>query len=340
MGTSSRPLAVCISDIHFNINTLPLASVALQSALDKATALNIPLIIAGDLNDTKAILRGEVSNALISILQNAKVRVITLVGNHDRLNEKRPENSLNFLKPYCDVIDRHYYNSNLGIDFIPYQSSNQDFLNEISKCKDLVVCHQGFKGAYMGDYIQDKSSVDPSILLNVKIFSGHYHRHQTLGVVTYIGSPYTVTSGEANDGAKGYLVLNEDRSFDREILNLRKHIKLEYRWNDPLIATQNDPFSHNINPEDLVWLKVKGPYSELKKLDKAKIGQSLLGHSNFKLDLVPEDFDKEQKVKQTLLTPRTSKELFTTLIDEEAETEEQKLYLKELTDEIVPSTRS
>lgn len=319
----SEPIAVCISDIHFNINILSIASTALQAALSKAEQLDVPLVIAGDLNDTKAIIRAEVANKIISILEDAAVEIIILEGNHDKINEKSSEHGLNYLRPYATIVDSTRSVSRLN--FVPYQSSNKEFLKQIDRHDGIVICHQGFLGAYMGDYIQDKSSVSPEAVKNVRIISGHYHRHQTLGTVTYIGSPYTITFGEANDGPKGFIVLNSNGTFTREILNLRKHVILE-RTVSHLTTPASD-----INPGDLVWLKVKGPYSELQKINKKQIGEQLFGHNNFKLDLISTDSLPSNVFVETM-TPDV---MFDTLIDSLEESDEQKNYLKSLWRELV-----
>lgn len=289
-----KPIAVCISDIHFSIQNLALASTALSAALKKAEELDIPLIIAGDLNDTKAIIRAEVANAIISILKGSKVKIHILAGNHDLINEKGSEHGLNYLRPYAYVISEPQYLTS-KIFLAPYMNNTDRFCTQIIMDMFdeglIMIMHQGFMGAQMGDYIQDKTSLDPSFVRNFKVISGHYHRHQTLGTVTYIGSPYTITYGEANDGPKGFLILNEDGSFTREILNLRKHIILNRD-----LQTANDPIE-NYNESDLVWLKITGPKVELDQLNKTDLGLKLFGHSNFKLDLLPIEENNQKQLK-------------------------------------------
>jgi DNA repair exonuclease SbcCD nuclease subunit len=354
----NNPIAVVISDIHFNINTLALASAALKAALSRAELLNIPLIIAGDLNDTKAIIRGEVANALIKILSTARVPVYILVGNHDLLNERGTEHGLNFLAPYAKIIDKI---TQPGINrggkhtyLIPYQSDSQkiiDFIDSGIPKDSILIMHQGFLGAAMGDYIQDRSSLSPMLFKDLTVISGHYHRHQTItstnevklsldhqnkmrpcgtGTITYIGSPYTITFGEANDGPKGFLILNADGSFQREILNLRKHQIIEFHIDN----LEDVDLLDQVNPHDLVWLKIRGSLSQLSKINKKDLGAKLLGHSNFKLDLIATESNKTE-VKRT--DSLTDSQLLDNIVDNIKDTQEQKSYLKELWRELVKS---
>lgn len=325
----SKPIAVCISDIHFNLNNLELSTKALQAAINKATELDIPLVIAGDLHDTKAIIRAEVANRLISLLKSTDILIYILVGNHDLINEKVKDNSLEYLNLLKDVILVKSPVECGLFGSIPYQTSNEAFIKALNYMPygKIIIAHQGFQGAFMGDYIQDKSSIPMNDeLFRYKIISGHYHRHQMVGPVTYIGSPFTMSFGEANDGPKGFLVLNDDGSYERVILNLRKHVIVE-RTTEDLLTPQP-----GVNSDDLLWVKVRGPRSELAKIKKAEVGAVFLGHSNFKLDLIPTD-QPEQKPEES--TPLTDSELLDTIIDSTNETSDQKKYLKELYREIV-----
>jgi DNA repair exonuclease SbcCD nuclease subunit len=320
----SKPLFVAISDIHFNINNLDIASAALQAALDKAKYLQIPLIIAGDLIDTKAIIRGEVANRITSILGTSDERVFILIGNHDLISEKGPENSINFLGLLKNIFIISKPTTLGTIHLIPYQNSTKSFKDELYKSPmPLVVCHQGVQGAEMGDYAQDKTSIEKEALEGYKVISGHYHRHQTVGMLTYIGSPFTHTFGEANDGAKGFLVVQDDGSFTREILDFRKHVKLTIAYED----TSKLKVIPGISPEDKLWLQITGPRSKIEKINKQELGKFILGHSNYKLELIPSDSGTLDREKLQKLSPN---EVLDKLIDNLSDSKTQKDYLKQL----------
>ena len=329
------PIVVLISDLHFNLQNLKIASAALRQAFNKASDLDIPVIIAGDLNDSKAIIRAEVANELLAIQSEyISVKTIVLVGNHDLINEKGHEHGLNYLANYWWIIQKPVCIPN-GVTCIPYQSDSSKiagFLDSIPK-ETIVIMHQGFKGAFMGDYIQDKSSLDPEVVKDYKVFSGHYHRHQAIGTVTYLGSPYTTSFGEANDPYKGFLVLFDDGTYERIPTNLRQHKIIEFDAKNLELVDLLD----QVRPEDLVWVKVKGTYSELKALSKKQIGDHLFGHSNFKLEFIETE-------SENITLPETYKmtntELLDKLIDSCPELAEQNLYLKELYREIIKSIGS
>ena len=332
-----HPIFVAISDVHFTLNTLTEATEAFKSAIDKAAELNVPLVDCGDLTNDKAVLRAEIVNQLLELGEYAhskKVDVFCLVGNHSLLNEKVPGvHALNFLDGVFTVIDRPIVGKfkNRYIQFIPYQSDSEvikDLLPGVSKDM-FIIMHQGVKGAFMGDYIQDKSSIDPAEFAGFTVFSGHYHRHQQVGPVTYIGNPYSLTFGEANDGPKGYLVVYNDGSFEQVVMPLRKHVIQE------IDCTKTDFFEAHKHPayikNDIIWLKVKGPRSYLDSLHKKQIGKFLLGHENFKLDKIPSDSIEFKPVSEKM----TEKEILDQLIDNLAENTTKKEQLKKLWKEVM-----
>jgi hypothetical protein len=325
---SSKPSCVVISDVHYSLQNLELSDKAFRAAIDKAAELNIPLIDCGDLTNDKAILRAEVVNALILTMKYAKskkVDVLVLVGNHSLINEKSTEHALNFLNPWCTVVNTP--TSMLGFHFIPYQSSPQVFiehLNEIPK-GSTILCHQGVPEAFMGDYIQDHSAVSTEHTKDYTVFSGHYHKHQSIGSWTYIGNPYTMSFGESNDGPKGFLILNDDNTFTRKILDLRKHIKIE-------TTVENLQSLQPVRENDLVWIKLSGPRSELHKVKKEEVA-ALLKVKDFKLDLIPTDLDTHVIEVEKM----TNLEILDTIIDALPDEDEHKKYLKELYLEVIKS---
>jgi DNA repair exonuclease SbcCD nuclease subunit len=316
---ATTPKAVLISDIHFNLNSLPIASLALRKAVLKAEELNVPLIIAGDLNDTKALIRAEVMNELMTILMNTSAFVYILSGNHDLVNEKSSAHGLSYLN-FTNTYIIDYPQEINGFNFIPYRSSNDAFIEAISKFHpgSLVIAHQGFLGAFMGDYVQDKTSVDPKIVQQYRIISGHYHRHQNIGSVTYIGSPYTITYGEANDGPKGYLILNDDNSVSRVYTSLRRHIIVSGSLDEVKTSLQTTP----VQDDDLLWLKIKDKRSVIDAIKKVE----LFRHTNFKLDLVAEESESLSDAETTSVL--TDFDLMDTIIDNSNETVERKEKLK------------
>jgi len=274
------PRAVIISDVHYNIHTLELADKAVNLAVKRANKLNVPLIIAGDLHDTKANLRGECVNVILRAFKASTTRIYLVVGNHDRLNEKAPAHALNFLAPFCIIADYGMECSRIPNTYlIPYYHDAEElraYLKTLPAGSTLIM-HQGIQGSDMGDYIQDKSAISKEDVAGFRVISGHYHNRQTIalpsgGTWDYIGNPYTLSYGEANDLPKGFQVLYSDGSLEFIPTNLRKHIVHELEYS-PALSLMN-------TSEDLVWVKITGTKEQLAMVDKKDF-------KGCRLDLIP-----------------------------------------------------
>lgn len=325
-----KPLAVFISDIHYTLQTLKLAAASLNQAINKANALNVPLFIPGDLHDTKANIRGECANSMIQTLCRARTDLYILIGNHDLINEKSDEHSLNFLRAYANIIDVIQFSKELNAYLIPYQSNVKElktYLSTIPKRSTLIM-HQGLQGSSAGDYFQDPTAITTEDVAGFRVISGHYHNRQTIytpddGQWDYVGNPYTLNFGEANDPEKGYQILYDDGSLEFVPTNLRKHRKfeLDVQW-----LTNNDlvrPGAYG-GKDDLWWVKIHDTYENLSTVTRAKVSEAL-GLDHFKLDLIVTK-------KETAVTghEKTKGELLDELIDNSDYSEERKQRLKEL----------
>jgi len=178
----SIPCAVLTADVHYDIQTLSLADAAMRMAIEKANALNIPIVVAGDLHNTKANLRAECINAMIETFKQCKTDCYVLRGNHDAINEKSEEHALNFLAPYVTLVDSNCYYDHLESYLIPYQhdvAQMRCILKSVLPGTRIIM-HQGLQSALAGEYIQDKSAIThgrcskfPSYLRSLSHSSGH-----------------------------------------------------------------------------------------------------------------------------------------------------------------------
>ena len=294
----SKPIAAVISDVHYNMQTLEVADAAMRLAIAKANELEVPLIVCGDLHDTKANIRAECMNAMRRTFELCETMPIVLRGNHDSLNEKSAEHALEGLSDLINIVD----NNELirGFYFIAYQHDPETFkiiLDSIPK-SSTIFCHQGVKGANMGHYILDKSAVPIEWVKDYRVISGHYHIRQTIhsygsippglsvngpkGLWDYIGNPYTLGFGEAHDPEKGFQILYDDGSVEFVPTNLRRHIIIEQ--NSPNISLEG---TSNLKENDILWLKVTGTSEYLATLTKEKLAKCNRIKQDFKLDLIP-----------------------------------------------------
>ncbi len=316
----SKPIAVVISDIHYSLNTLELADKATQMAVTKANQLRVPLIVTGDLHDSKANLRGECVNAMIKTFRGCEIPSIILVGNHDKINERSDDNSLDFLKAYATIVDGTSKNLIPYWHFIPYQHDPDLFRKELKKLppKSNVFIHQGIVQTNSGHYIQDKSAVTKGDLAGYRIISGHYHTRQSFdlpdgGKFDYVGNPYTLNYGEANDPEKGFQVLYDNGTLEFVPTKLRKHVNATLIVGINYIASTYTNPGLDINEGDLVKVTARGTKEGLSALTKEKIAEmcDIPKEMSFKLELAYEDIANQICATQTL----TKGPLIDSLID-------------------------
>ncbi len=328
----SKPKFVLVADVHYNVKTETLADAGMRMSIDCAARLGVDLVIAGDLHDTKSHLNGAVVKTIIDTFLYARskgVQTHTLVGNHDRLNEKSPAHALEFLRPYTHVIDKPEYSYDFC--FIPYCATVAEFKAHLSFAPlgSKIIMHQGVRDTNSGHYIQDHSAVEISDLGGRRTISGHYHTRQSIGNHSFIGNPFTLTFAEANDPDKGFQILYDDGSLELVRTNLRKHVVIELQAN-ALCASACRFYS--VDPTDLVWVKVNGTRRELDDVTKTRIAQLLGISESFKLDLIPTDSEVGH------MTPKvgqTDSELMDALIEASGESAEEQLQLKALYKEIL-----
>lgn len=324
----TRAIAVFISDVHYSLNTLELADDSMQQAIDMANGLNVPLIVAGDLHDTKANMRAECVNAMLKTFKKVKECQI-LRGNHDSLNEKSSEHALNFLPEKIGIVagrPRRYTNSGPDLYLIPYYHDPEELQRELKQIPkgSTLIMHQGISGSNSGEYLQDKTAIRPEDVAGMRVISGHYHTRQTIalpddGTWDYIGNPYTQNFAEASDPEKGYQVLHYDGSLEFIPTNLRKHV---------IITAEPDTRHYTSHPEpgDLVWVKVAGSKEWLATQTKDVIRkQTGIEDLQFRLDLIPTT-SNEQKRPVTALSQQ---ELLDSLIDQQNASDDLKTRLKQ-----------
>jgi len=281
MIPSKFPIAVLIADVHYNLNTLERADRSMRTAIGEANRLDVPLIVAGDLHDTKALLRGECVNAIVETFKLAKFTPYVIIGNHCRINEKSKEHSLNFLDNKAFIVDKEPWHFHDWL-LVPY---NHDPSNVYPLIKDSpkVIMHQGLKTGNPGEYINDHSALEVLKLTNKRIISGHYHTRQTIellnGTWDYIGNPYSLTFGEAKDPDKGFQVLYDDGSLEFIPTNEPKHVVITIDG-----STNNISISSPIKPKDYILVKYTCDASKVPN----DIKKYLIERYN-----IPEDFKLE-----------------------------------------------
>lgn len=175
------------------------------------------VIFGGDLTHVPGSLKTMVMQLLASALRRAKkagIRVYAAPGNHDYQDRRGSYNTVKIFSE-CGLLTTSRRLLDLGaieLALFPYTDDEDMFKRRVDEFptqrKILAVFHHGFKGARIGsdlEYVVRNPIGCSQIPKAWSAFSGHYHTHQTVDSLTYIGSPLEHTRSDRSD-RKGFIV--------------------------------------------------------------------------------------------------------------------------------------
>jgi len=239
---------IIIGDIHLGIRrddkwVYEYQYEALKKITDYAKLNGIKTLIStGDFFDVRSsisqITLNRVRTEIMPLFDG--LQVIALVGNHDmKYREMIEPNTLDEVLGYYDnvtIINKPttvMLNDKVPIDIIPWicNENRNDIMDFIKKSKTkYCIGHFELDGYYFYQGMKS-SGADPSFLNKYdRVFSGHYHTISEGGNVLYVGTPYTLTSGDGND-SRGVWELQftnkkcTEKFIENDVMN---HVKIRF----------------------------------------------------------------------------------------------------------------
>ena len=177
----------------------------------------------GDLFHTHAVLRVEVVDfwqKSFERMVNEGLDVRVLVGNHDQPGSKEKEQEMNALNIFKSIDTLHIIDKPTlftdGIAYIPYMSDHEAFLEATKNLYEqggveLLIAHQTFTGAQYENGFFSEEGIDPELIPQKQIISGHIHKRQEIGKCFYPGTPKWDTMSDANQ-PKGIWIFDHTKS--------------------------------------------------------------------------------------------------------------------------------
>jgi DNA repair exonuclease SbcCD nuclease subunit len=204
----------------------------------------------GDHFDSHGIVRTEIQKVYrqhVSEITSHGINYVHLLGNHEwHKNGSKTYHALQVMK---ELENSTYYIVDepvdlFGMTFVPYTHD----LNEFPKVTlPICIAHQTFIGADYG-YHRPDAGVDAADVSAEIIISGHVHKRQTFGRVTYPGTPYAQSVNDINQ-AKGIMV------FDTETY------KMSY-IDSPFPTWRGAKFEMSLDMHDEIVTKVSGGHND------------------------------------------------------------------------------
>lgn len=275
------PKVLYIGDPHATKDDLDDCHALIQLAIHTVKAEDVEYVVfLGDQYHNHAIIHVEVmgfwmaSLEAFSRLTNAKV--VSLVGNHDRPGtEGALVHAMMAHKRQCQVVDEPNNTLLPGILFVPYMARPEDFV-EVCKQHALsprgvlmqtAVCHQTFNGVIFDNGFEPSDGVDPNLLPQKQVISGHIHKPQENGKVWYPGAPRWRTLSDANVERAIWVVQHDDHGKiqDRKAYSTGAVCR-QIRH---LVDTPENPIQAVLDPRHRWQVDIRGPsdYVEHRKAE-------------------------------------------------------------------------
>ena len=213
----------------------------------------------GDQHHTHAIIRAEVMAFYRKYFKTWKGwkqwHTKALVGNHDFAGEGHPVHAMMIYEDLVQVVDKPMFEA--GRLYVPYYSDREAFLRDVNTFGGkTLISHQTYAGSRYENGFYASDGVNPDLVPQTEIVSGHIHSPQNFGKVTYIGAPRWRSLSDANldraiwlyDFAADGTVVSKTPFLTNDVCK-----KIHY-----ILDTPDDPFDGSINSDD--WrIDVKGP---------------------------------------------------------------------------------
>ena len=203
-----------VGDPHVMVSNLKDSQDLLDYILKLAQEQEVDVIeFLGDLFHTHAVMRVEVVDFWkrnFQAIKDAQFNCRVLVGNHDQPGSREKEQIMNALNIFEDTVEEGGWRTIInkprimdGIAYIPYMSDKDAFLKASAELYEqgatkLLVAHQTFTGAKYDNGFFAEDGIEPDLVSQDHIVSGHIHKAQQIGKCEYPGTAKWDTMSDAN----------------------------------------------------------------------------------------------------------------------------------------------
>lgn len=179
-------------------------------------------------------------------------------GNHDYSLPKYPTLSL-FTHHIQFITDPQIIDEDgVRIAYLPFQREEKDFYDNWGilhkESPNLFLFHQELPGAEYESGRKIPGEVPPSIFdPNIIYISGHLHKYQNIGKVTYLGSPYQIKFSD--EGCSKYIMLFNSISKQRTLMELHysKFVSLDIEGFEASIDNVHDNYVRIVGEAEDIW---------------------------------------------------------------------------------------
>jgi DNA repair exonuclease SbcCD nuclease subunit len=211
--------AACFTDIHFGLKSGSRihnqdCEEFVQWFCDTAKAQGCETaIFLGDWHHNRSTTDVSTMNYTVSNLEKLNAnfeKVYFILGNHDLFyKDKREINSIEFMRLFPNVVPIKEPFTEGDVTFLPWLVGEE--WKQVPKIKSRYVFgHFELPLFYMNAMVQmpDHGTLQGDHFINQEyVFSGHFHKRQAKGNITYIGNAFPHNYADAGDDERGMMIL-------------------------------------------------------------------------------------------------------------------------------------
>jgi len=238
----------------------------INKLFDIVEELGNETIWLGDMLDTKEVVRSKCLNTWLDRFKGSSPKHTILVGNHDWHNLECTEHSLRPLEELTRVrvVDKAMIWPDSKIGFMPYFHDFAQFKHTLGFVggMNIIFIHQGITGFDYGNGYIAKDEVDLATLKDFPmVISGHFHKYQHKGNLTFLGTPFSHSQGESNQDKFIAVLDTETRQLELIPTPFPKHVTVEYDLSGEPPELQTENYNRVI---------LKGSQEQINLFDKSR----------------------------------------------------------------------
>jgi len=209
----------CFTDIHFGlksgsrIHNIDCEDFVIWFCEEAKKAGAETCIFLGDWHHNRSTTDVSTMNYTVSNIERLNAnfeKVYFILGNHDLFyKDKREINSIEFMRLFPNVVPIKDPLTLDGVTFLPWLVGDE--WRTVPDIKSRYIFgHFELPLFYMNAMVQmpDHGQLQSNHFVNQEyVFSGHFHKRQTQGNITYIGNAFPHNYADAGDDDRGMMLL-------------------------------------------------------------------------------------------------------------------------------------
>lgn len=272
---------VVFSDLHISIYNVEAVLNIVNQIVDYCKKNKIFTVIClGDVFDSRKaqpLLSLKLFEKILFEFYQVGIEFICIKGNHEKVDYNSNDSYLDQYYHYPGF--KLYDNDELDL-FERIRFHFLSFFNEevyienlkpdlLKNGKNYLFTHIGINGVLNNSGERVNNPIKNELFKDFdKVFSGHFHNRYENGKIIYIGSVMPTNFGEDND--KGFMILNENGSYEFVNLNFPKYEKVLIDINNFDKEQEQKLLQEYSNSGDHIRFEFMGDSSKIKSLDKTK----------------------------------------------------------------------